>query len=301
VEREISLSAVDRFENEGLPTVVKVMPGRPAYLSAFESLASFPTFGGIKVSMQNESKNNLIVDVMTTDTLGEWYSAHTEYTSQKDIAFFVRGFDSIPRIFGITVRDPWKNTSEVKFLGVKPFYEKQLEREKFKKLKFDKDVSVDEWGLSMEQLWSGQVAWGSYNMCHTIDFGHFPQWFTFDMGVTAMLGRYRYWQRLGEDYIYQHGNLETWELWGRADYPEPGDPADGGWVLLSQARSIKPSGLPVGAISAEDIEYATNGEDFEILSSAPVRYIRFKALSTFSGQNQFHIQQLWFWGTEVKE
>jgi hypothetical protein len=298
--KEVTLSAVDRFENVGETTKLEIVPGEPSYKKAVKTIETQATFGGISIMMDNEDKGNLVIDILTQDSIGDWYSAYTEYTSRSEIQFAVRGFDTIPREFRVTVRDSWFNTTEALSYTVKPLYEKQMELSKFRKFYLPTDTSVDEWGLSMDMLWSGQVAWESYNMCHSNNFDSFPVWFTFDMGVKAKLSRYQYWQRLQEAFLYQHNNLKTWELWGCADTP-PLDGSWDGWVKLIESESIKPSGRPVGSISAEDIEYAIKGEGFEFpLDIPPVRYIRFKALSTFTGQKAIHIQQLWFWGQEVE-
>src|SRR3546814_15069887 len=58
--------------------------------------------------------------------------------------------------------------------------------------------------------------------------------------------------------------------------------ADGGWgnwELLGSFTSVKPSGLPFGSTTTEDVEYAViNGEDFDFdgTMSKRARYIRFK-------------------------
>ena len=300
-EKDIVLSAIDRHENIGESTAFKVIPGRPGYLSAYETLKTSATFGGIAILLENEDRSNLIIDVMTTDSIGQWYAAQTEYTSRRDIKFAVRGFDTIPRNFKISIRDPWDNRSEESSYEVKPLFEKQLEREKFRKFALPTDTSVDEWGFTMELLWSGQVGWGSWNMCHSNNFDNFPAWFTFDMGVKAKLSRYQYWQRLSDQgNLYTNGCVKQWEIWGHPDTP-PLDGSWDGWIKLIDCESIKPSGSPLGVVTAEDIEYATKGDEFEFsLDAPPVRYIRFKALSTFSGSTVIHLQQLWFFGEEIK-
>ncbi|NDV80996.1 DUF5000 domain-containing lipoprotein [Bacteroides sp. 51] len=297
-EKTLIISAIDRHENEGEPTTVKFNPGKPSYLKAYESLTTADAFGGVSVFFENPDLKPLIVDIMTQDYEGAWELVHTEYTvtSKKDIEFAVRGFDTDPREFKFVVRDSWDNVSDTLSNIITPLFEIQIPLTGFKKYALPGDLSVDEWGLSMEQLWSGNVSWDSYNMCHSNNFDDFPQWFTFDMGVKAKLSRYRYWQRLNEELLYKHGNMRTWEIWGHPGTP-PSDGSWDGWVLLHESESIKPSGLPVGSISQEDIEYAKKGEDFEFPLDAPaVRYIRLKVTMTFSKERFIHLQQLWFWG-----
>ena len=129
----------------------------------------------------------------------------------------------------------------------------------------------------------------------------FPMSFTFDMGQTAKLSRYKFYHLFREDYAYQRGNLKRWEVWGRTDTP----PTDGtweGWTKLLDCESFKPSGLPVGEISGDDWEYLQQGEDFEFPPTAPeVRYIRFKVLETWGGDDFIHFQEFTFWGNPAEE
>ena len=53
--------------------------------------------------------------------------------------------------------------------------------------------------------------------------------------------------------------------------------------------------------SEEDITYASKGEEFEFPADIPpVRYIRFKILSTHDGAGLVVMQQLWFYGTPIQ-
>lgn len=299
--KKITLSAVDRFENEGKSSTYEVIPGQPSYSEAFKTIDASATFGGVAIKLENAGRGDIVVDVLTQDSIGEWYSVHTEYTRRGSIQFAVRGFDPEEREFRVSVRDPWGNTSGEYSTVVTPYFEKQLDRSKFREFYLPTDTSVNEWGFTMSQIWNGNIAYNGFNMCHSNNFENFPVWFTFDMGVKAKLSHYTYWQRLQDDFLYQHNNPKEWELWGHADTP-PLDGSWDGWVLLCRSESFKPSGLPVGQISQEDIEYSTRGEDFEFpLDAPPVRYIRFKALSTFTGNKAIHFAQIWFYGQEVED
>lgn len=70
-----------------------------------------------------------------------------------------------------------------------------------------------------------------------------------------------------------------------------------GWILLSECECKKPSGLPPGQNTQEDIDYATNGEEFEFDPNLPaVRYIRFKGLESFDNSTRIHIEEVTFFG-----
>lgn len=299
-EKEVILSAVDRMENEGKTRSFNVTPGEPPYAKAYNSLDMYVTFSGIGISMTNEDRGNLIIEVSTQDDDGNWYIAHTEYTSKPDIAFAVRGFDEAPREFGVLIRDPWGNQTESTYETVEPWFEKELEKDKFKEIRLPNDAAMDAWWCSMSNIWDGNYVYGANNMCHSYESDPWPHFFTFDMGVVAKLSRYKYWQRLQDDYLFQHGNLKKWELYGRADAPDASGSWDG-WTLLLTCESQKPSGLPPGEISSEDKEYAAAGEEFEFPVDVPaVRYIRWKGLETFTGAQFIHFQEITFFGQEVE-
>lgn len=258
------------------------------------------TFGGIAVTMDNPSASDLTVEVITPDSLNQWTTAQMAYTSAKNINVTIRGYENKERTFGVIVGDRWDNYTDTTFTTVVPWEEYELDKRNFVEVKLDNDIEMNAWGHWMGKMWNGSHNYtDEYDMAHSPNFESFPVWFTFDLGVTANLSRYMYWQRLGDNYIYQHGNMKEWEVWGRADKPTQDGSWDG-WIKLLDCESYKPSGLPVGQFSTEDKEYATAGEEFIFPSDAPaVRYIRFKALSTFSGANFIHIMEVSFFGKPV--
>ena len=299
--KTITFTAVDRMENEGESIVTEIIPSEPDYITVSKTLDVSPTFGGVAVKMKNENRGNVIIEV-TTENDEEWQEIHTEYTATDDIKFAVRGFDTTPRVFGVSIRDPWGNSTETTYTEIEPWFEEQIPLRNFKAVSLQNDTPVNAWNFNMEYLWNGNISPNSWSMIHSSENNTtWPIWYTFDMGVTADLSRFKYWQRLDEAYIFTHGNMETWEMWGRADEPDVSGSWDG-WTLLTECQSIKPSGLPLGVKNSEDIEYANRGEEFEFpLGLPPMRYIRVKVLSTFSGNKFIHTQQMWFWGKVIEE
>lgn len=109
-----------------------------------------------------------------------------------------------------------------------------------------------------------------------------PHSFTFDLGQEAVISRFRQWQRLTITVLYRIQNIKKFELWGSptADVNADFDT----WIKLGEFESKKPSGLPVGQESAEDIAYATAGEDFFFMQTPPkIRYIRYHVVELWGG------------------
>jgi hypothetical protein len=302
--KTLAFSAVDRHDNESAAVTYEIVPGASACQLAYDSLSLSPTFGGVYVQTKNLNRKILYIDVSTTDSLGGWYTAHTEYTSMSNIGFAVRGFANVQRQFRVVVRDVFENESEAFEDSIVPVFEQKLDLTKFREVILPNDIKMNEAGQTgISALFNGNNHYGERNLAHSADFMEFPVWFTFDMGVKANISRYVYWQRLEEEWLYDHGNMKTWEIWGTSGPLDPsGSWENGGWKKLMDCESIKPSGLPVGQHSIEDIEYATRGEEFMIPPGMPpVRYIRIKLLSTFQDRGLWHLQQLWFWGQVVEE
>ena len=293
--KNISLSAVDRYGNEGKTSYFDVVPGIPPFQTIAESLVTQPSYGGIGIKLENKNREKVVVKVEVSNKRKQWIAFETDTVSNKNIRLSLRGMKPVPTSFRISVGDLYGNFKIVEVTHT-PMPEQEIDRSRFRKIILPTDLLVDGWGCKMENIWNGVVQWGTFNLCHSDEFDEFPQWFTFDLGVTTKLSRYKYWQRLEEKYLYHHANMKSWEIWGRADKPDTDGSWDG-WIKLLKCESYKPSNLPIGLVSKEDIAYAVKGEEFEFdRKSPPVRYIRVKVLSTFSGVKAAHIQQLRFWG-----
>lgn len=113
-----------------------------------------------------------------------------------------------------------------------------------------------------------------------------PHNFTFDLGQTVKLNRFKQWQRLTNGVVYQIQNVRKFEVWGSNT---PNVTADfSGWVKLGDFESIKPSGRPWsstagGNVTDDDRAYAAKGEVFIVSTVAPpVRYIRYVVKATWS-------------------
>lgn len=296
--KNISFSAVDRYGNESKPSYFNVTPGIPSFQTIAKSLSTQATYGGIRLQLENIDKEKVVIKVEVRNNRKRWTPFEVDTVSNKNIQLTVRGLKPVLTSFRISVGDLYGHFSNPVEVTHIPIPEQEIDRNRFRKIILPTDLPVDGWGCRMENIWNGVVEWGSFNLCHSDEFDEFPQWFTFDLGITTKLSRYKYWQRLEEKYLYQHANMKSWEIWGRSDKPNPDGSWDG-WKKLLKCESYKPSNLPLGLVSKEDMAYAAKGEEFEFgRDTPPVRYIRIKVLSTFSGVKTVHFQQLKFWGID---
>lgn len=296
LEHDVTLTVVSKSEKASAPVVIKVKPLLPPYLAIFRSLQVKEDWGGISITYTNTAKAD--VAIMTiTDTAGVFESVDNYYTKLATGAYAVRGYDSVSRRFGIAVKDKWGNVSDTMVKMYKPLYEKKLDKALFQVVELPGDVkSEDNWGdMSLPRLWDGSI--DGWDMWHSKPHD-VPMWFTFDMGVTAQLSRTTLWQRQdGESNMFAQNNVKKYELWGAVS-PNPDGSWDNSWTKLIEGNVKKPSGLPLGDVSQEDIASVKLGDEQSIPINMPkVRYIRVKILETWQpGASAANIAEISLWG-----
>lgn len=291
---EVALYAVDRGENASIPVHVTVQPDTPPMQLARASLAIQPTFGGINVNFDNDTKDNLAFVVLANDTLGDFVPIHTYYTRLPEGAFAVRGLEAEETRFGLFVRDRWGNLSDTLYTFQIPLFEVRLDPGRMKSYVLPTDAPLGYSGR-VEALFDETIG-NSGGYYHTGDAARMPQWFTYDMGVQAKLSRMTYFMR--EGFYFSLHNPRVIEIWG-SNNPDPDGSFDS-WELLVTHEQVKPSGLPAGQLSAEDNAAAQAGETVVFPVDAPeVRYIRFKTLRNWSGGTYVNFNELMMWGAPV--
>ncbi|QEC51071.1 DUF5000 domain-containing lipoprotein [Anseongella ginsenosidimutans] len=288
---DVKLYAVDRSENESEPVSIQINPLTPPVEEVFKSVTVTEDFGGANIKFENEFEAGIAVVVLTNDTVGGYVPVETFYTQLKEGSFSVRGYDTLERDFGVYVRDRWNNLSDTLRVVLSPLYETELDKGEFKEVRLPTD-EPSAWGWVMPNLWNGDNGGTGF---HTDNGGPSPQWFTFDLGVTAKLSRFKIWQR-PDTWIFTHGNPREFELWGSNDPPSDGSWDN--WVKLVECESVKPSGLPPASNTQDDVDAAARGEEYNVPIDAPeVRYIRFKTLRNWAGSGFVHFMEITFWGS----
>jgi len=303
-EYEVKLYTVGRNLKRSEPIVVKLNPLTPPIWSILESFDIHEDFGGLRMDFVNVHEAEVSIDVFTKDEQGDWIPVETFYTGRLEGRLFIRGFNAEERQFGFTVKDKWGNTTEMLTKVVTPLFEEEFDKELFSTLSpaLPGDMGAYE-GTTLSNIWSGII--NADNSIPTEGFFRsangltFPAHFTFDLGTVGKLGRYTLWQRGAfipqYNFAYNAGDLRRWEVWGRADKPT----TDGweGWTKLMDCEMSKPSGLPIGQTSNEDIELAQAGHEFSFSPDLPpVRYIRINVLSNWGGVQYIHLAELSFFG-----
>lgn len=294
-EYKVRLYSVSRTEVQSDPVEVTIFPTTPPVQTVFSSLSMREDFGGATVTFENPDEADVAISFLVIDSTGEWMTAETQYTKRLNGQISIRGYDPEVRMFGVCVRDRWENRSDTLKKKLTPIFEEKLNIAQFQEVYLPGDEKAA-WGWNMPNIWDGNIQ-NNTNIdkpgFHT-DVTVWPQSFTFSLGSKAKLSRFRYWQR-GQSCAWADRNISKFEIWG-SNAPA----ADGSWeswTLLQTCEAKKPSGLPLGQTSQEDMDLLVAGEEFSIPIDAPaVRYIRIRVLETFSGAECFYIMQVAFWG-----
>lgn len=159
-----------------------------------------------------------------------------------------------------------------------PAFERELPKADFSVLPLPTDVKDGGYGWLIDYLWDD-----NYNVPGFATQSVIPCWFTIDVGTAAPLSRFKVWQ--AADRLYDLENVKTFELYG-SNNPAP-DGSWNSWTIIGAYQSVKPSGLPAGQLSDDDIAFAKEGESFAVPSGTPAyRYYRFKLLTNW-GNAQF--------------
>ncbi|GHE30248.1 DUF5000 domain-containing lipoprotein [Sphingobacterium griseoflavum] len=294
----IQLFAVNRSEVSSAPVNVTVEPLENPIWETYRSLEAIAAFGGIRVTAENAKEKELTIMVMV-DSLGEWVpSIDNIYTSAKEINRTIRGLDTIPKQFAITVRDQYMNFTDTLVTKITPLFETALPKSRYNAISLPTDAKQTYSSTGLAKMWDNDIInWPNISLTDVTING--PQWITFDTGVLAKMSRIVVWDypeytNSGRMYYYG-GNLRFFEIWG-SDNP-PSDGSWNNWTLLGTFESKKPSGLPMGQQTDEDYQLANSGLSFDFDVAAPkVRYIRIKTTKNWQGTSFMSIAELQVYG-----
>lgn len=154
------------------------------------------------------------------------------------------------------------------------------------------EVSTASASFALSNLWNGCFATlGGGCSYASGNNTTLPQWFTIDLGAPVPISKVVEHQA-PTSHLYTGSAVKTFELWG-SNNPAP----DGSWERwdsLGTFHSFKPSGLPMGQTTADDLAYGSvQGEAFSFVTpTLPYRYLRWKTLETYSNQGQVVISEL---------
>ncbi|PWG79378.1 DUF5000 domain-containing lipoprotein [Pararcticibacter amylolyticus] len=304
-EYDVSLTAVSVGEVESKPVTVRVTVGTPPHLLVAASLANddnfYATFGGINADYVNSAEGNVVIRVMIKDAHDKWQEINAEYTRAKKGRVRVRGLDTVEYTFGIYVRDRWNNKSDTIVKKLVPLFEREFDKALFRHIKLPGDTWERHTGqgrsAELPVLWNGLHNQNG-SIFQTKPSTVIPQHFTWDMGVKARLSRFIFYPDIppSERNVYTGGQPSVWELWG-SNNPNPDGTFDASWTLVGTFHATKPSGLPLGQLSTDDIALARKGEDFEVEGKVEAfRYWRWRTIANWGNVTYVAMSEFTFFG-----
>lgn len=297
---EVKVYAVNRSEAESKPVSVTVAPLKAPIFDIYDSLVAQPDFGGIRITADNPTKEEVGILVMQKNIQGDWVPLRTSiYTSVDEIKQSLRGFEPVEQEFAIVVRDKWLNYTDTLEINIEPLFEQLMPKSAFVGVKLANDAKTIDNAYPVSNLFDGQFLeyWGSYFTDRTIDVGN--HLVTFDVGKTTKLSRLRLWQFSepigGKRLYYYLGAMKKFRIWGSNTLND--GTLDSNWTLMGEYEIKKPSGLPYGQEDNDDLLAARDGTDFEVALDKPaVRYLRIECLENWIGGKFMAVSEVHVYG-----
>lgn len=301
-EHEVKIYSYNRSEVASEPLVINVRPLENPIWGIRRSLELLPDFMGVKVKAENPSLADVAINVIMQDSVGKWQALDGIYTSMADINQTIRGLDTIPRLFGVAIRDRFLNYTDTLFKEISPLFEEMLPKSGYKGFELANDSKQDPNSMGLASMWDGQTEMAQRMMTEQETSGR-DAWVTIDLGVSAKLSRIKIWtypEFMGNSkaLYYYRGCMRYFEIWGCAETPD----MDGNWdkwYLLGDFENIKPSGLPYGQTSTEDDEAARAGFNYDFRVDVPkTRYLRFRNKQNWMGTKWMDITEIQVYGDQ---
>jgi hypothetical protein len=300
---DISLCVVDHSENASTPVTRTLVPDTPPIALVFESLRFYADFGGITISWENDFDIEIGFTVFAEE-YGEMKEGETKFFKQTGEYTF-RGYDDSERKYAIQVIDKWGNVyGSMKEDVFAPYYERLLDRTKFSAVELPGDNITVSSGRPLSNVWDGD----RYNLWHTGNTHTMPQTITMSLGLESKISRVVLWARNEPRFFYGNNTFKTFELWGISELPidKPdeywsGEDWKNEWQMIGDYQMHKPSGLPFGQWTDEDVAFAQAGFEFLVSSEKdPVKYLRFVITSTWVEPpgTALHMAEFEFWGDD---
>lgn len=298
-EYEVELYSISKSDDRSAPVKVKINPTTPPVQLSWETLDVMRTFGGVQLKYENMFEAEFVLYTLVKDEEGNWTEYDRMYTEggTANIQHSVRGLAPNPTDFAFYLRDKWHNISDTMFTNITPLYEEELDKSLWKDAALMDDGNVPPRYSPLYQLWTPGATTYFFQDNRGADWRGLPTWVTIDFGKPYILGRMKSHQ-VNHSATWQYGSCSPrlFEIWGSNEATTDWDK----WTLLGDFEVVKPSGLPLGTNSADDLALATAGHDFEFeLTENSYRYIRYKVKETWGRLNYFCLLELTFWGQAV--
>lgn len=291
-EHEALLYTVSRSQVLSDPVLVKFTPQESPLSKAIKSVEIASDFGGAYYSWKNLYNVLLTAEMLVEDDNGIMQTARIA-TSNLETAFFrIRGYEPVPRRFGLVLKDNWDNVSDTIYPDggtITPLHETTLDKKFWSIYKIDGGYLPGDFTFTN---WEGRDEYMFDDDLNT--FGHsysgsLPVSITIDLGKPAILSRVTFFQRLQSGVYYGWGNPRRIIVYGSKVAPTTGGWDE--WTQLIDYTIVKPSGTndQYTVNTDEDRQAALNGHEASFpISSEAYRYIRFRFMTSWENRPYVH-------------
>lgn len=299
---DVKLFSVGKNEKESEPYVVQINPTTPPVQLATKKFRD--TFGGVSIDFVNPEEATLAIVLMAdTANLGYKSDLITYYTSAPKGTFTYRGIaglDPVEQEFSMYIRDRWNNISDTVTAKVTPWFEEFIPKSTWRDFTLPGDIPPVNASYPTTRIWDENYDVDGF---HGMETQMLPHNVTWDLGRNIKLSRIKFWPRNHGDDRWKRGHPKIFEIWGSLS-PNPTGEMDDSWTPLGRFESLKPSG-PGTQITQEDIAFAQEGIEFDFVVSdfapnpyTPIRYIRFRTITTYANASfsTVHLLEVSFWG-----
>jgi hypothetical protein len=291
-EHTIALYTVNRAQEMSDAKEVKFRPLESPLVSIKNSVEILACFGGAEYRWENEFLYPINLEFYTVDSLGEMQLQEIITSEIPSSNRKLRGYDSIPRTFGLVIRDNYENQLDTIKQTVTPFFEERFDKKLMSIMRLNNDASFQNWEGTDYYIIDDDKSTFGHSPANSL-----PATFTIDMGVVGKISRIVFFNRLYSNSYYSWGNPKDIKVYGRREAPsQSGDWSEWGEPIIVDLLR-KPSGLPSGTDTDEDVAFATAGFNFDFpIDVEPLRYIRVSILSTQTGPTYTHPAEVDIYG-----
>ena len=303
---DFALYVVDTSGNRSKGVKSVFVPEEAPISAVFKTIIISPDFGGASITWDNPSEATIGAFLLARDDAGEWQEYDLVYSSLAHPSRSMRGYSDVEREFGVRLTDKFGNFSDTCKVTLTPLYEKLLNKKLFSNghLQGDNNTTTPLNPRPIENIWDGNLS----VLWHTNASAGFipPQYFTINLGVEAALSRMVLFNRGENQYEYGQHNPRLFEVWGTSKLSHEEEDSywttsawRDEWKQLGDFEVVKPSGLPAGQTTDEDIAAHNAGFEFRFNpGSDNIRYLRFVVKETWAKTAALHINEISIYGND---
>jgi hypothetical protein len=296
LEKDVSLYAVDRSGNFSAPVTRKIVPLEPSIYFIADSLELLADFGGIRAKWINRFGEEFAIVVLRKDSASDEYVVmERTYSTVRNGNFAIGNniMEPVPGDYAVYVQDRWGHTTETKYYTLTPLFIEEFDKSLFRGIVLPGDAAINS-GYPITRLWDGVRSNSSVVATQGGD-NIMPKAVSFDMGVLGNVYRIQFLWRTDPGWEWRGGSPAFMKVYACAELDPTGQWDS--WTEIYDYVSVKPSGLPRGQNTAEDLEAFNAGELFEIDLNLPkMRYIRINVIETWGLVDSWQISEIYVYG-----